>query len=88
MAGKNLELRILTPARTVFEGAVRSLVATAWDGKVGILPRHAPYLTLLGRGGLAAEDAAGNHLDFALADGIMRVESNQVTVLAARVLEA
>ena len=49
MAGP-LSVRVVSPDRIVFEGKAASLVAPAWDGKVGILPRHAPvsytHLTL------------------------------------------
>ena len=31
-------------------GRPTSVVAPAFDGEVGILPRHAPFMTLLGEG--------------------------------------
>ena len=34
----------------MFEGEADSVVAPAFDGEVGILPNHAPMMTLLGRG--------------------------------------
>ena len=41
---------VISPERVVFDGEVSSVVAPAFDGEVGILPRHAPMVTLLGRG--------------------------------------
>ena len=48
----------------MFDGPAESVVAPAFDGLVGILPRHAPFMTLLGtgtltvRGGGAARPAS------------------------------
>ena len=47
---KLMRLKVVTPEQVVFEGTARSLVAPAWDGWVGILPGHAPFLTLMGEG--------------------------------------
>ena len=80
-----IELRVVTPAQVVFEGTVRSLVAPAWDGWVGVLPGHAPFLTLLGDGPLAVEPESGGPRKFGVSGGVMKVESNVVTVLADKV---
>jgi len=53
MAGQGqgtLHVSLVSPERVWFEGDVDSVVAPAFDGKVGILPRHAPMVTLLGEG--------------------------------------
>ena len=54
MADGALSVRVVSPEKVVFEGDARALVAPAWDGKVGILPGHAPFLSLLGAGEPAA----------------------------------
>ncbi len=77
-----MELRVVTPAQVVFEGTARSLVAPAWDGLVGILPGHAPFLTLLGSGRLQIDSGSEARQSFALSGGVMKVEDNEVTVLA------
>lgn len=84
---KPMKLHVLTPAGVVFEGSVRSLVAPAWDGRVGVLPRHAPFLTLLGEGPLAIRTDTGEGREFGVSGGVMKVEGDDVTVLADRVLE-
>ncbi|MDE2974003.1 MAG: F0F1 ATP synthase subunit epsilon [Gemmatimonadota bacterium] len=97
-ARKSMRLKVVTPERVVFEGSARSLVAPAWDGWVGILPGHAPFLTLLGEGPLSVEPESGDRLEFLVAGspqpaggsrertaGVMKVESGEVTVLADRV---
>ncbi len=82
MAATAMELHIVTPEKVVFKGTARSLVAPAWDGRVGILPGHAPFLTLLGRGPLEVDSESGPRQSFAISGGVMKVEANRVTVLA------
>ena len=47
-----LNVSVISPEKTMFEGSVDSVVAPAYDGEVGILPGHAPMMTLLGKGTL------------------------------------
>ena len=47
-----LKVSVISPEKTLFEGEVDSVVAPAYDGEVGILPQHAPMMTLLGNGEL------------------------------------
>ncbi len=82
MAATAMELHVVTPEKVVFEGTARSLVAPAWDGRVGILPGHAPFLTLLGQGPLEVASESGARQSFAISGGVMKVEANRVTVLA------
>lgn len=81
---KLLEVQVLTPAGAVFEGRARSLVAPAWDGRVGVLPRHAPFLTLLGTGPLEVRTESGDPREFSVSGGVMKVEADAVIVLADR----
>ncbi len=83
---KPIELRVVTPAAIVFQGAVRSVVAPAWDGLAGVLPGHAPYLTELGDGPLEVDTGAGERETFHLSGGVLKVEANRVDVLADRVV--
>lgn len=82
---KSIQLRVVTPEEVVFEGSARSLVAPAWDGWVGVLPGHAPFLTLMGEGPLTVEPESGSSRKFRVAGGVMKVEDNAVTVLADQV---
>jgi F-type H+-transporting ATPase subunit epsilon len=80
-----MHVRVVTPASVVFEGTARSLVAPAWDGWVGVLPGHAPFLTLMGDGPMTVETESGSRRSFEIGGGVMKVESNRVTVLADKV---
>ena len=82
MPGGKLDLRVVSPSRTGFQGEVSSLVLPAWDGRVGILPGHAPYVALLGAGGLEADLEGGGRERIFVHGGVVRVEHDHVTVLS------
>ena len=48
-----MRVTVISPEAAIFDGDADAVVAPAYDGQVGILPRHAPFMTLLGRGTLA-----------------------------------
>jgi F-type H+-transporting ATPase subunit epsilon len=76
-----LHVRVVSPEKQVYEGDASALVVPVWDGFVGILPRHAPFLALLGHGRLTVEAPAGGGREYYVAGGVLKVENNQVTVL-------
>jgi F-type H+-transporting ATPase subunit epsilon len=80
MAG-TLKVRVVSPDKIVFEGEASAVVAPAWDGQVGILPKHAPMLALLGSGKLDIERPGGGSDSFYVAGGVLKVERDQVTLL-------
>ncbi len=77
-----LSVRVVSPAQVVYEGAASSLVAPAWDGQVGILPGHAPFLALLGGGMLSVDLPEGGSRRFFVNRGVLKVENDEVTVLS------
>ncbi len=83
-----LSLRVVSPEKVVFQGEAAALVAPAWDGKVGILPGHAPFLTLVGRGKLVVDLPGGGSETFWVAGGVLKVLANEVTVLSEYATEA
>ncbi len=76
-----LSVRLVSPEKEVFKGDAASVMAPAWDGMVGILPGHAPYITLLGHGEMAIDLPGGGSRRYYVAGGVMKVESNTITVL-------
>ena len=75
-----LSLRILLPTRQAVERTVDSVNLTAWEGEVGILPGHAPYLAVLRPGPASFRDGAET-ATFALGDGFLEVHDDVVTAL-------
>ena len=76
-----LRVTVVSPEQVLFEGAAASVVAPAYDGLVGILPRHAPMLALLGRGPLAVRPAEGGEVRFRVAGGFIQVRGDTVRVV-------
>jgi F-type H+-transporting ATPase subunit epsilon len=81
VAGGVLHVRVVSPERIVYQGEASALVVPAWDGKVGILQGHAPFLALLGSGELSLEIVGGGSRRFYVAGGVLKVLRNQVTIL-------
>jgi len=76
-----LNVRVVAPDRVVYQGESSSVVAPAWDGKVGILPGHAPFIALLGVGELDVDLPGNGSHRFHVAGGVMKVVGDQVTIL-------
>jgi len=74
-------VRLVSPEEEVFSGEASSLVVPAWDGKVGVLPGHAPLITLLGHGELAIDLPGGGSRRYHVAAGVMKVEGDEATIL-------
>ena len=81
-----MHVTVVSPERAVFDGAADAVVAPAYDGQVGIWPRHAPFLTLLGAGVLQVRQGTGNAASrFRVAGGFLQVMGDAVRVVADRV---
>jgi F-type H+-transporting ATPase subunit epsilon len=68
----------------MFDGEADAVVAPAFDGEVGILPNHAPFMTLLGEGTLTVRRAETAHR-FLVRGGFLQVVDNRVRVVAEHV---
>jgi F-type H+-transporting ATPase subunit epsilon len=76
-----MHLEIVTAERVVLSDEVDQVNAPTKDGRVGILPRHMPLLTILDVGELdIIKD--GVSTPFAISGGFMEVLSHRVTILA------
>jgi F-type H+-transporting ATPase subunit epsilon len=76
-----IHLEIVTAERVVLSDDVDQINAPTKDGRVGILPRHMPLLTILDVGELTIiKDGATT--PFAVSGGFMEVLPNRVTILA------
>ena len=78
-----LKVSVISPERTLFEGSVESVVAPAFDGEVGILPGHAPMMTLLGKGTLRL-GGDGTSGRFQVEGGFLQVVDDAVRVVTER----
>ncbi len=77
-----MNLEIITAERSVFDGEVDMVIAPGLDGQLGILPRHAPLMTVLKPGELAVKKSGEEDMYVAVSGGFMEVIGNRVSVLA------
>jgi F-type H+-transporting ATPase subunit epsilon len=82
-----IHLEIVTAERVVLSDEVDMINAPTKDGRVGILPRHEPLLTILEVGEMTI--VKGNErIPFAISGGFMEVLPTRVTILADTVERA
>ncbi len=81
-----MRVTVISPEGSIFDGEAESLQAPAYDGQVGILPHHAPFMTLLGEGTLLVR-VEGGEQSFAVRGGFLQVVGNVVRVVAEHAKE-
>lgn len=79
-----MQVTVIGPEAAMFDGSADALVAPAFDGLVGILPGHAPYMTLLGEGTLEVR-AGAEKRRFRVRGGFLQVVQDKVRVVAEHV---
>ena len=75
---------VIGPEASLYDGDADAVVAPAYDGQVGILSHHAPFMTLLGRGTLVVRNA-GQTTRFTVDGGFLQAVNNTVRVVAEHV---
>ncbi len=75
-----LDVEIVTPERMILQEQVDELNLPSDWGYIGILPGHAPLLTILGQGELMYRQAAAQHY-MSIFWGYMEVNDDKVTIL-------
>lgn len=75
------KLEIVTPEKMVFSGEVSAVLAWGVEGQLGILPHHAPLMTMLQPGDLVIKK--GIEEDYlTISGGFLEVRPDKVIVLA------
>jgi F-type H+-transporting ATPase subunit epsilon len=82
-----MRVTVISPERAVFDGDAEAMVAPAFDGQVGILPRHAPFMTLLGQGELRIRQGEAARR-FEVRGGFLQVAGDNVRVVAEHARES
>ena len=76
-----LQLEIVTPERLAFSDQVDAVFCPGVEGELGVLPHHAPLLSMLGVGELRIRKG-GDEEFFAIAGGFVQVRPDKVVVMA------
>jgi F-type H+-transporting ATPase subunit epsilon len=77
-----LKLDIVTAERMVYSEEVDEIIAPGIDGELGILPQHAPLMTMLKPGELLVKQAGAADVLLAVSGGFLEVRPDHVIVLA------
>ncbi|MEK7280734.1 MAG: ATP synthase F1 subunit epsilon, partial [Chloroflexota bacterium] len=76
-----IHLDIVTAERLTYSEEVDMVIASAEEGQLGILPRHAPLMTMLVPGELRIKKA-GQEESLAISGGFLEVRPDRVVILA------
>ena len=76
-----IRCEIVSQDRIVYQGDADMVVLPGGNGEMGILPNHAPVLSVL-QFGVIRVRSKGEELFFTVAGGVVEVQPDQVTVLA------
>ena len=74
-------LEIVTPERLAYSDSVDAVVLPGIEGELGVLPHHAPLVSMLGVGELRIRKG-GTEESFAIAGGFLQVRPDKVVVMA------
>ena len=84
----SIHVDIVSAEGEIFSGPVKAIFAPASQGEIGILPHHAPLLSLLKAGEVRVQPLEGEEQSFYVGGGVLEVLPNRVSVLADTALRA
>ena len=75
----SLNLKIVSPEKVAFDGAVERVVVPGTSGEFEILTDHAPIISTLEKGRLVFHDSEGQH-ELMVNGGFVEVQKNNVNI--------
>jgi len=84
VAAPTFHCTVVTPEGKALECEAVSAVFPAYDGEMGILPHHAPLLTLVGIGQFRAKTPQGETRRLYVDGGFAQVTRDKLTLLTER----
>ncbi|MCO5310588.1 MAG: F0F1 ATP synthase subunit epsilon [Austwickia sp.] len=82
MSDRLLHVEVVSADRVVWSGEATRVIARTTEGDVGILPDHAPILSLMVHGVVDVLTDEGETWLAAVSDGFLSVAGNRVSILA------
>jgi F-type H+-transporting ATPase subunit epsilon len=77
-----LELEVVSPVKSVYQGMVKSVTAPGVMGEFQVLYNHAAMVSTLQIGIMKLETEKGEELSFSTSGGILEVKNNKISLLA------
>ena len=85
-----IEVSLVTPDGSAFEGEAEMLIVPGADGEIGVLARHAPLVAMLKAGSTRVyrDRNSQDVLEFATGPGFFKVEQDRALALVDDAVEA
>lgn len=83
-----MQCDVVSVKESIYSGAVSMLIAKGVGGELGILPGHAPLITLLKPGPIRVQLENGTEEIIYVSGGVLEVQPHVVTVLADTAIRA
>ena len=77
-----MQLEIITPDETLFEGKVTLIQVPGSKGQFQVLQYHAPIVSTLEKGQIKIEENGGPPQYFDIEGGVIEVQRNKAIILA------
>ena len=86
---RTLEVALVTPEGSVYEGEAELLIVPGEAGEIGVLARHAPLVALLKAGSTRVHVRRGQNVrEFATGPGFFKVEQDRALALVDDAVDA
>lgn len=85
------DLEIVTPEEIAFRGKAYSLIVPSYEGYLGVMAGHAPFICALKEGiitirqEVSQENPSKKDVSFRLSSGFMETTSSKTTILADKI---
>ena len=76
-----MNLQILTPEKTIYEGEVEMVRVPGTKGLFQILNNHAPIISTLEKGKVKIRENSGNVLEYDIVEGYIKSLNNKITII-------
>lgn len=80
MPARTLQVRILSPEKSLFEGEAAAVFLPGTLSPFEVLPQHAPIISSLSSGDIKLRGTDGSQTIIPIRGGIVRVLSDQITI--------
>jgi F-type H+-transporting ATPase subunit epsilon len=84
MADKDIKLTIIKPDKTVFNNTCQHVIIPGVDGDFGVSFDHTSFMTVI-RPGILEIYTGNKPQKFAIHDGFVSVEANQITIVCTTI---
>ena len=75
-----INLNIISPQSVIYNQNITSMVCTAEDGKLGVLPGHADMFASLKPSDVEIKDEQGAELKFPISGGLLEVHPDKIII--------